>query len=70
MNVKLKVGDLIERRNMTQTTLAELTGIRPSAISDLCRNRRDRVQLDHLAKIAAALDVKDIRELIDIEDGN
>lgn len=67
MNVKLKIGELIVRRNITQTTLAELTGIRPSAISDLCRNRRDRVQLDHLAKIAAALDVKDIRELIDIE---
>ncbi|NPC93600.1 helix-turn-helix transcriptional regulator [Bacillus sp. WMMC1349] len=66
MIVKLKLAELLDRKNMTQKELAELTGIRPSAISEMYRGHRERVQLDHLGRIATALNITDIRELIDL----
>jgi transcriptional regulator with XRE-family HTH domain len=53
---------------MTQKQLAEITGIRPSAISNLCRGFIDRITIDHLERIAKALDIRDINELITIVD--
>ncbi|WP_278071998.1 helix-turn-helix domain-containing protein [Bacillus subtilis] len=58
----------MKRAGKTQAELAELTGIRPNAISELCRGHRERIQLDHISRIAAALNIKDIRELIDLID--
>ena len=68
MIVKLKIAELLDRKNMTQKELADLTGIRPTAISELCRGIKERVQLDHLSRIATALNISDIRELIDLDE--
>lgn len=65
--VVLKIGDAISSRGLTQKQVAEMTGIRPAAISALSRGFIDRLTLDHLAKIAEALNIGDIRELIDLE---
>lgn len=64
--VVLKIGDAIKNRGLNQKQVAEMTGIRPAAISALSRGFVDRLTLDHLAKIAEALDIGDIRELIDL----
>lgn len=64
--VVLKIGDAISSRGLTQKQVAEMTGIRPAAISALSRGFIDRLTLDHLAKIAEALHIGDIRELIDL----
>lgn len=67
--VTLQVGTALKSRGMTQYKLAEITGLRPSAISRLARaDDVDRVSLEHLAKIAEALGINDISELITIED--
>jgi DNA-binding Xre family transcriptional regulator len=47
--------------------LAELSGIRESTISDIVRGTRTVINFEHLSKIAKALEVIDIRELIDFE---
>ncbi|MFL1674822.1 helix-turn-helix domain-containing protein [Paenibacillus dendritiformis] len=65
--VVLKIGDAIKNRGLTQKDLAEMTGIRPAAISQMCRGFVDRLTLDHLQRIASALKITDIRELIDLE---
>ncbi len=43
---------------MKQKDLADLTGIRPSTISELYNEIAERVNLDHLDKICEALDCK------------
>lgn len=66
MNYKLriKLGDQLERRGMSQKELAELTGIRPNAISNLVRGFVERITIDHIERIAKALEIADINELI------
>ena len=65
--VKLKVKEILEERKITQKKLAEVSGIRESTISDIVRGARTVINLEHLSKIAEALEITDIRELIDFE---
>lgn len=65
--VRLKVKEAIELKGLTQKKLAEISGIRESTISDIVRGSRTVINFEHLSKIAEALEVSDIRELIDFE---
>ncbi len=65
--VKLKVKEAIEDRGITQKKLAEMSGIRESTISDIVRGSRTVINFEHLSKIAEALEVNTITELIDFE---
>lgn len=65
--VKLKVNDALEKRELSQKRLAEMSGIRESTISDIVRGTRTVINFEHLSKIAEALEITDIRELIDFE---
>ena len=66
-NVKLKIKDLLDERKITQKNLAEISGIRESTISDIVRGTRTVINFEHLSKIAKALNVSDISQLIDFE---
>ncbi len=55
-----KMGEL----RITQSELAEATGIRPNTINDLYHNVAERVNLDHLDKICEALQC-DLSEIIE-----
>lgn len=66
--VKLKVKEALESRKLSQKKLAEMSGIRESTISAIVRGTRTVINFEHLSKIAEALEVTDIRELIDFED--
>lgn len=44
-----------------------MSSIRESTISDIVRGTRTVINFEHLSKIAEALQVEDIRELIDFE---
>ena len=66
--VKLKVKEALESRKLSQKKLAEMSGIRESTISDIVRGTRTVINFEHLSKIVEALEVTDIRELIDFED--
>ena len=66
--VKLKVKEALESGKLSQKKLAEMSGIRESTISDIVRGTRTVINFEHLSKIAEALEVTDIRELIDFED--
>lgn len=65
--VKLKVKDALEKRELSQKRLAEMSGIRESTISDIVWGTRTVINFEHLSKIAEALEITDIRELIDFE---
>ncbi|MNP63124.1 helix-turn-helix protein [compost metagenome] len=66
--VKIKLKEVIEKHpsNLTQKDLAKLTGIREATISDFARGSRTVINIDHLQRIANALNITDIRELIDL----
>jgi putative transcriptional regulator len=65
--VKLRLKELLDERGIKQKDLAELTGIRESTISDICRGSRTVMNFEHISKIAEALKIKDIRELIELK---
>lgn len=66
--VRVKVKELLEERNMTQKTLAQLSGIRESTISDIVRGTRTVINFEHLSKIAETLQILDISQIIDFEE--
>ncbi len=66
--VKLRLKDLLEERGITQKQLAKMAGVRESTISDIVRGTRTVINFEHLGKIATALDINDIRKIIDHEE--
>ena len=66
--VKLKVKELLEERNITQKKLAQISGIRESTISDIVRGTRTVINFEQLSKIAEALEIDNISQLIDFEE--
>lgn len=67
MKLRVKLDEVLKDRNMSQKDLAELTGIRPAAISELYNNQRKSINREHIEKIAAALNISDINELITLD---
>ena len=65
--VKLRVKELLEEEGTTQKKLAEMAGVRESTISDIVRGTRTVINFEHLGKIATALEISDIRKIIDLE---
>ena len=65
--VKLRVKELLEEEGITQKKLAEMAGGRESTISDIVRGTRTVINFEHLGKIATALEISDIRKIIDLE---
>lgn len=67
--VKLRLKELLVEKGITQKKLAELAGMRESTISDIVRGSRTVINFEHLSKIATALEISDIRKIIDLEEG-
>ena len=65
--VNLRVKELLEEEGITQKKLAEMAGVRESTISDIVRGTRTVINFEHLGKIATALEISDIRKIIDLE---
>lgn len=68
MKVVLCVRELLEKHNLTQQELSSRTGIAQSTISPMVRNVKERVDLDHIRRIAEALNIRDMNEIIRIVD--
>lgn len=67
--VQLQINELLHTHNLSITQLHIKTGIRRATLSELANGKRQRVQLDHLSKIAEALDITDMNVLLRIVDG-
>ena len=68
MKVRILLREQLDRRGMSQSQLAEITKIRPNAISNLVRGYVDRLTIDHIERIADALKIADINDLITFVD--
>lgn len=68
--LKIKLSELLKERHMTQTQLAELSNMRPNAISNLARGYVDRLSIEHIEKICNSLQLESISDLIELENTN
>lgn len=67
VEVYLKLKEVLKERGITQKELAEMTGIRPTTISEMVNNQRSTINKEHLRKIIEVLEIEDIREIIDFK---
>ncbi|MBE0344262.1 XRE family transcriptional regulator [Paenibacillus sp. 28ISP30-2] len=58
----------MKEKGITQLELAKIANVRQAAISELCRNAREEVNLAMLTRIAKALDINDISVLLQFEE--
>ncbi|MED1789043.1 helix-turn-helix transcriptional regulator [Brevibacillus laterosporus] len=65
--VRLNIDKILKEYNLSQDQLANLSGVRQAAISEMSRNKRAKIELAHLEKIAKALNITDISKLISLE---
>lgn len=71
MKIEIKLKQLMIEKNITQSELSELTGIRQAYISELVNMKRQSVNLNHLASIIRVLNVRDMNRVLGIiEDHN
>ncbi|MEC0091793.1 helix-turn-helix domain-containing protein [Paenibacillus macquariensis] len=68
MKIVIKLKEAMKTRGVTQLQLAEMASVRQAAISELCRNAREEVNLNMLNRIAIALNITDISELMQFEE--
>lgn len=66
-SIRIRLNEVMAERGLTQTQLSELANVRQAAISEMSRNIREQINLKTLIKIADALEIDDISELIVIE---
>ena len=64
-SIEIKLKEYLSKRGIMQKFVVEKTGLSKRAVSDLYNNKVERIPLTTLLKICNALDIKDIREIID-----
>lgn len=64
--IEVRLNEVLRSRGITQTELMRISGVRQASISELANNMRTAINREHLEKIADALEIDDINELITI----
>ncbi|WP_219834731.1 helix-turn-helix transcriptional regulator [Paenibacillus sp. R14(2021)] len=64
--IKVKIKEQTSRRGMSLRELSRLTDIRHAALSELSNSKRQNINFQHIEKIAEALNITDIRDIIDL----
>lgn len=65
--LEIKIHDLISRHNISLSELSRLSDIEVARLSELANGKRQRIQINHLIRIAEALDIDDIGEIIQLK---
>ncbi|WP_057766082.1 helix-turn-helix domain-containing protein [Cytobacillus praedii] len=68
MKLNIKLDKVLKARGLTQKQLHDMTGIRTAAISELFNNQRKSINKEHIERIATALNIKDINEIIELNE--
>jgi transcriptional regulator with XRE-family HTH domain len=66
--LKLKLREVMKEKGVTQMELSKKANVRQAAISELCRNEREEVNLAMLTRIADALNIKNVSVLMQFEE--
>lgn len=63
--VEITLKKTLSERNITQSELSKMAGVRPNTVSSLL-NGSTRIEFETIDKIAKALDTDDIRDIISL----
>ncbi|MEV5029599.1 helix-turn-helix domain-containing protein [Paenibacillus sp. LPE1-1-1.1] len=66
--VVINIKSLAKNRGISLRELSRITDIRHAALSELCNQKRENINFSHIEKIADALNISDLRDIIDIVD--
>ncbi|QHW31460.1 helix-turn-helix transcriptional regulator [Paenibacillus rhizovicinus] len=66
----VKIHEIIKQRRISLRELSRLTDIRHAALSELSNAKRQNINFQHIERIAEALEISDIREIIDLVEIN
>lgn len=66
--VVIKINELLKDHNLSLRELSRLSDIRHAALSELSNQKRKNINFSHIERLAEALDIDDIRHIIDLED--
>lgn len=67
MIIIVKLREILKERGITQKELAQMTGIREAGISELANNSRTSLNKEHLIKVAEALGITKIEDLVQFQ---
>lgn len=67
LKIEIKLYQLLLDRKMTYQELSNITGLSIRTISELVNNKTERIPKNAICKIAEALEIDDIREIIDFK---
>ncbi|MEI7028250.1 helix-turn-helix domain-containing protein [Paenibacillus sp. y28] len=66
--VVVKISELAKEYNITLRELSRLSDVRHAALSELSNGKRENINFNHIERIAEALNITDIRKIIDLID--
>ncbi|SFL34181.1 DNA-binding transcriptional regulator, XRE family [Gracilibacillus orientalis] len=61
----VKINSILNKHDISLRELTRRTDIRHATLSELSNQKRQNINFQHIEKIAEALDIQDIREIID-----
>lgn len=64
--VVIKIPDLTRKLDISLRELSRLSDVRHAALSELSNGKRESISFSHIERIADALNITDIREIIDL----
>jgi putative transcriptional regulator len=63
---RVKLGEILIKKGLTQTDLSKKTGLRQATISELVNNTRTIINKNHLSVIMDALDLIDMNDILEL----
>lgn len=70
MKIIVRIPELLEEHKISLRELSRLTDIRHATLSELQNGKRENINFRHIERIAGALNIADIRKIIDLVPGN
>lgn len=65
--LEIKIHNLLSKHSISLSELSRLSDIEVARLSELANGKRQRIQVDHLIRIAEALDIDDVGEIIQLK---
>lgn len=65
--VNINIKKLLNDHGISLRELSRLADIRQATLSELANNKRKSIHFDHIKRISEALNITDIRKIIEIE---
>jgi transcriptional regulator with XRE-family HTH domain len=65
MILYVRLQEILDERGITQKQLSEMTKLRPTTISEMCNNLRSTINKEHLVKVAEALGIEKVEEMLE-----